>query len=74
MEKTPKITLNSEEKDFLFTIDSRIKSILLELPVQYHEILQVVNGSRVRPVLKKYGYNLFWEKRKVKVYKKDKNN
>ena len=52
MEKTPIITLNSEEKDFLFTIDSRIKSILFELPVQYHEILQVVNGSRVITILK----------------------
>ena len=69
MEKTPIITLNSEEKDFLFTIDSRIKSILLELPVQYHEILQVVNGSRFRPLLTYYSYKLFSENLNEKVYK-----
>ena len=69
MEKTPIITLNSEEKDFLFRIDSEIKSILFELPVQYHEILQVVNGSRFRPLLTYYGYKLFSENLNEKVYK-----
>ena len=61
MEKAPIITLNSEEKDFLFRIDSGIKSILFELPVQYHEILQVVNGSRFRHLLTYYGYKFFSE-------------
>lgn len=69
MEKTPIITLNSEEKDFLFSIDSMIKSVLFELPVQYHEILQVVNGSRFRPLLTYYGYKLFSENLNEKVYK-----
>ena len=69
MEKKPIITLNSEEKDFLFRIDSEIKSILFELPVQYHEILQVVNGSRFRPLLTYYGYKLFSENLNEKVYK-----
>ena len=68
MGKTPIIMLNSDEKDFLTQIDSRIKSILLELPVQYHEILQVVNGSRFRPLLTYYGYKLFSENMNKKVY------
>ena len=74
MEKKPIITLNSEEKDFLFRIDSEIKSILFELPVQYHEILQVVNGSRFRPLLTYYGYKLFSENLNEKVYKSPNDN
>ena len=69
MKKSPIITLNSEEKNFLSEVDSRIRSVLLELPVQYHDILQIVNGSRFRPLLTYYGYKLFSDNLNEKVYK-----
>ena len=69
MKKSPIITLNSEEKNFLSEVDSRIRSVLLELPVQYHDILQIVNGSRFRPLLTYYGYKLFSGNLNEKVYK-----
>ncbi len=55
----PEIVLTKKEKGFLFEIDSRIKALLLELPKQYHDILQVVNGNRFRPLLTYYGYTLY---------------
>jgi hypothetical protein len=58
MKNSPEILLTKEEKLFLFEIDSRIKAILLELPKSYHNILQIVNGNRFRPLLTYYGYTL----------------
>lgn len=59
MGNLPEIVLTDKEKDFLFEIDSKIKALLLELPKQYHDILQVVNGNRFRPLLAYYGYTLY---------------
>lgn len=59
MNHLPEITLNEEEKLFLFEIDTRVKTILQELPKTYHDILQVINGSRFRPLLTYYGYKLY---------------
>lgn len=69
LKKSPKIKLNSEEKDFLIEVDNRVRTSLLELPVKYHEILQIVNGSRFRPLLTYYGYKLFSDNLNEKVYK-----
>lgn len=68
MEIFPKIDLNEEEKLFLFEIDSRIKELLLELPKSYHNILQIVNGNRFRPLLTYYGYTLYSHELNENIY------
>lgn len=68
MKNIPLITFSAEEKNFLLEIDSRIKTIVLELPEQYHDIHQIVNGNRFRPLLTYYGYKLFSNNLNEKIY------
>lgn len=68
MKNLPEIELNNDEKLFLFEIDSRIKALLLELPESYHNSLQIVRGSRFRPLLTYYGYTLYSDELNETIY------
>lgn len=69
MKSLPEIVLNEEEKLFLIEIDSRVKILLSELPKQYQDILQIVNGNRFRPLLAYYGYTLYSDKLNETIYR-----